>query len=80
MKFVKHINSMDVCYEITNSDDHDFYLISWNMGQNTAFQITTESFAVPKTKILDGNWSHCVNYKDILDNDKSFHDGVWVGV
>jgi hypothetical protein len=80
VKFIKHIESMDVCYEITNSDDQDFYLIPWNMGMNSAYQITTKAFSVPRTKILSGGWSQCVNYKDILDNEKSFRDGKWMEV
>ena len=71
---------MDVCYEITNSDDQDFYLIPWNMGMNSAFQIHTQSFPVPKTKVLSGGWSHCIDYKDVLNNDKSFRDGKWMEI
>lgn len=78
MKFIKHENSMDVCYEIFASDDMDYFCYAWNMGQNTAYQINTESIVLPKMKIyVDKGWQKCNNYKEILDNNKSFREGTW---
>lgn len=78
MKFIKHENSMDVCYEIFASDDMDYFCYAWNMGNVVAFQITHECIKIPVSKLyLDKGWQVCNNYKEILDNGKSFREGTW---
>ena len=78
MKFIKHEDSMDVCYEIFASDDIDYFCYAWNMGQISCFQINHDSIRIPMTKVIvDKGWQVCDNYKDIIDNEKSFRDGKW---
>lgn len=78
MKFIKHEDSMDVCYEVFASDDSDYFCYAWNMGILAAFQITHDCIKIPMSKVyLDKGWQVCNNHKEILDNNKSFRDGTW---
>lgn len=81
IKFIKHELSMDVCYEIFGGDDMDLYCYAWNMGQNTAYQITFEPIIIPKQKIyVDKGWQTCNNYEYILKNNLTFREGQWINI
>lgn len=78
MKFIKHENSMDVCYEIFASDDMDYFCYAWNMGFNSTYQIDNECIKIPMMKIfVDKGWQKCDNYKEVLEYNLPFRGAKW---
>ena len=74
--FLKHDANMDVCYQVTSSDDFDLYAVPWNMGMNEAFQIDTDVIKIPRIS-LDKRWKVCKDSVRILKNGLSFREGTW---
>ncbi len=75
-KFIKHERSMDICCQVLNQDESDIYVMVWNLGQTSAYPME-ECFTLPLNKVLDGSGFVCQNDTDILENNKSFNDGIW---
>jgi hypothetical protein len=76
MRFIKHEDSVDLCYNILNWGDYDVLLETWNMGQTSPFDIG-HTFTIPINKILDGRWLVCENSREIVDMEISLRRAKW---
>lgn len=78
MKFIKHKDNDEICFEIFASDDQDLFCYEWDMNGG---DVSTSPIIIPKYNVYYGDgWQVCENHKDVFKNDITFAEAKWTSL